>query len=393
MSETERNEGARSVSEYCRMPAEELFSLFFENIGDAAFVVEDGTRRIVACNRAAETIFGYRCEELLEQTTERLHVDAEHHARFGRLSKELLDANETFRCEFQMRRRDGAVFPTANTVTWVRVGPDERYALSLVRDLSAVRARHRELRDKHDRLAQVGTTLAFEELAATLVHELRTPLAAARNFHGALARRIDPGEDGDGVRATLLARIAAQLDRIDAIAENMVEMFRGTRLAVRQTPVRRLIDEVLEMMDQRLHDAGVRVESDLEPGLPDARIDPLQVEQVLVNCLRNSVDALRGVPLEQCRVRITARREDARQLRISVADTGEETGGLEAAQQALLKSFRTAQNVSEGFGLGLTVCRRIVQAHGGKIWIERNTPSGLIVHFTLPSAETPADAP
>jgi C4-dicarboxylate-specific signal transduction histidine kinase len=160
----------------------------------------------------------------------------------------------------------------------------------------------------------------------------------------------------------------------------MREFFCNAAVSAEPVPVVEMIEDVMLLMTDEAIRAGAAFELDLPSGLV-ARADKLQIEQVLINLARNSLDALTGAPGRKV-VRISAARIEAGQLRLSVGDTGP---GIDREVSAnLFSPFTTTR--SFGMGLGLTISRSIVQAHGGRLWLDEAEGEGTLMHFTLPDA-------
>jgi two-component system sensor histidine kinase KdpD len=246
--------------------------------------------------------------------------------------------------------------------------------------------------ERHDaaRLAIEAEQLRTS-LLSSLSHDLRTPLA---NIEGAASSLLEDGAVlRPEVRHELAEGILGESRRMHRLVGNLLDMVRvesGT-LAVRRTwqPVEEALGVALIRMEERL--AGREVTTDLPVDLPLVLIDELLVEQVLINLLEN---ALRHTP-PGTPIRVSARR-DAQGIVLEVADGG--PGIPPGQEEAVFDKFHRAAvpgqaRSTEGAGLGLTICRGIVTAHGGRIWVEPRPGGGAAFRFTLPIEGAPPSAP
>lgn len=237
-------------------------------------------------------------------------------------------------------------------------------------------AESRRQQEKLDHLARLGI---LGELSSMLAHELSQPLAAIGNFARGIARRLENGRSEPEPLLAASREIAEQADRAREIMD-------GIRGFARKRPSRREPVALATVVDSAVALFGAigtespPVHRELDRALR-ARVDTLQIEQVLLNLLKNALDALAGIPPAQRTISVVLRK-DGDQARVCVSDNG---CGLGAADRArLFEPFFTTK--PEGMGLGLTLCQRIVEAHGGRLWAEDTGGApGLTVCFTLPA--------
>ncbi|MBA4177405.1 MAG: hypothetical protein C0505_12740 [Leptothrix sp. (in: Bacteria)] len=244
----------------------------------------------------------------------------------------------------------------------------------------------RAQQDKLDHLSRLGV---LGEMSSMLAHELNQPLAAIGNFARGMARRIEAGRVEPGPLLSASNDIAEQAQRASGIMQR-IRGFAGKR------PVRR------ERLDLRATmDGAVALFVSMLPLAPsleqtvddDARgpwvqADRLQVEQVLLNLMKNALDAMAALPPPQRRILLHAR-PDGDHFRVSVADNG--SGLASEAIEHLFQPFFTTK--PDGVGLGLAICKRVVEAHGGRLWAEPGPQGrGLTLHFTLPRSTPEPDA-
>lgn len=234
---------------------------------------------------------------------------------------------------------------------------------------------HQEQFDHLSRLSILG------ELSGTLAHELNQPLAAIANYAQSLVRRLDSGRYTPDVLAEASKEIAAQAERAGGIVHR-IRAFARKRAAVRERrPLAGLVREAAALLGGMLPDAPRIDVIDRLPAGATVEADALQLGQVLLNLLKNAADAMQDLPPAERVIDVTLARE-RRTYRIAISDHG--AGLAPASAQHLFEPFFTTK--PDGMGLGLSICKTIVEAHGGRLWAEANagTP-GMTFIFTLPA--------
>lgn len=236
---------------------------------------------------------------------------------------------------------------------------------------------HQEQFDHLSRLSILG------ELSGTLAHELNQPLAAIANYAHSLVRRLDSGRYTPAILAEASREIAAQAERAGGIVHR-IRAFARKRAAVRER--RALADLVREAVALfgGMQPNAPRIDiADRLPAGALVEADTVQVEQVLLNLLKNAADAMQDLPPDARAIDVTLERE-GRTYRIAIRDHG--AGLAPASVQHLFEPFFTTK--PDGMGLGLSICKTIIEAHGGRLWAESNagTP-GMTFIFTLPADE------
>ena len=350
-----------------------------------AVIVIDADGRIETFNRSAERLFGYTAPEVLGNNVKMLMPEPDHSQHDAYLHRYL-----TTRVahiigigrEVRARRKDGSIFPAALSVGQVAGAEPPRF-VGFVRDLSARVAAEREITQARDRLTHVARLSTMGEMAAGLAHELNQPLAAIATYAKACQYLIDKGDPADA------GEVRDALTQIDKQALRAGEVIRRLRTFVTNREVRhervscqRLLEDLqaLARPDARAHDTRLVFEA--EPGVPEVMADPVQLQQVLINLIRNGIDAMQIAGSARREIVVRARSvEDG--VEFSVRDFGP---GLEPVAIAnMFNPFFTTK--ANGTGLGLAISRTIVNAHGGKL-AHRPDEIGAYFHFTLPAAES-----
>ncbi len=238
-----------------------------------------------------------------------------------------------------------------------------------------------KLRQLEEDLARISRVSMMGELAASLGHEIKQPIAAAAMNARACLRWLqrEPPEIEEA-RQTI-SRIISNVDRAAGIIDRNGSLYR------RETPQRELIDlnEILRQMVVLLHDAANRysisIRTDLYAALPMAKADRVQLQQVLLNLMLNGIEAMKD---ESGELRVTSKRTEVSQLLIAVSDSG--IGLPREEPERIFEAFFTTK--PQGTGMGLSISRRIIEAHGGRLWASPNTGRGVTFQFTLPGEVT-----
>jgi two-component system sensor kinase FixL len=274
------------------------------------------------------------------------------------------------------RRKDGSDFPMELSVGEMR-SSDRRYFTGFIRDLTERQQTESRLHDLQGELVHIGRLSALGEMSSALAHELNQPLSAVGNYINGLRRMVASGADKALVQDGL-EKASAQVLRAGEIIRRLRDFVQKGETDRRIESLSKLVEEASALALLGAKEAEIRVSIRLAPGIDRILADRVQVQQVLLNLIRNGVDAMTGGPERRLTIASAPAPDDM--VELSVADTGD---GL--APEVLDKLFQPFVTTKKhGMGVGLSICRTIVEAHGGRIWTEPNTPRGAIFRFTLP---------
>jgi two-component system sensor kinase FixL len=352
-----------------------------------AMVVIDEHGVILSFSAAAEKMFGYAEREVIGENVSMLmpSPDREGHDAYLRnyrhtgIRKIIGIGRVT-----TARRRDGNTFPIELSIGEAWIG-DERIFTGFVHDISQRQQAELRLQDLQSELAHVGRVSEMGTLASSLAHELNQPLTAIASYcEGArelLANRLDPRTAASvGPALAALEQAAVESVRAGEIVRRMRDfMGRGeTEHHVERLP--RLIAEAnaLALVGSREH--GIEVQVSLDPSADKVFVDRIQIQQVVVNLLRNAIEAMSDSPARSLTISTAAGPDGF--VTISVEDTG--SGIRDEIAPQLFQPFITSKET--GMGIGLSICRTIVEAHDGRIWFEARPGGGTSFSFTLPTA-------
>jgi signal transduction histidine kinase len=251
----------------------------------------------------------------------------------------------------------------------------------------------RELRESHEQMSvaqaeldRVSRLTAMGEFAAALAHELLQPLTAILlNAKTALQRLPDAVPGAEEIRAALRGVVEAG-ERAAEVTRRNRELFRYRTVRTAPVDINGVIEESRTLAARRLSDSGVHVATALATNLPPVRGDRVELQQVILNLIANAIDATEARPAARVWIRSY---EEADGIRVEVGDNGVGLGRVDTGRMFSL-SYTTKPN---GTGVGLSVSRAIVDAHGGRIWAEPNDDGGASFYFTLPQGGAGGDLP
>ena len=374
--------GRRASEEALRSQESHLRSIL-STVPDAMVVIDD-QGLILSFSAAAEQLFGYSEAELLGANVSRLmpSPDRERHDNYIRRyletgEKRIIGIGRVVFAQ----RKDGSTFPMELSIGEA-TGEAHPLFTGFIRDLTERQKTEAQLESLQSELIHVSRVSAMGTMASTLAHELNQPLTAVANYVEAIRdmlARPDPDDlpmirdalDDTAKEALRAGHIVRRLR--DFVARGEVEK------TIEKLPL--LINEaaVLGLMGAR--EKGIEPYFDLDPYASPVLVDKIQIQQVLINLIRNACEAMAASPLRE--LSVTSRPDARGFVRVIVADTGPGVDARIAEQ--LFTAFTSTK--SEGMGLGLSICRTIVEAHGGRIWMEPRAGGGTEFHFTLVSAK------
>jgi two-component system sensor kinase FixL len=352
-----------------------------------AMIVIDEHGLIQLFSAAAERLFGWRSEDALGKNVRLLMPAPYQEAHDGYLARYLATGERRIigigRVVVGLRR-DGSTFPMELAVGEMRVG-ERRFFTGFVRDLTERQQTEARLQDLQAELVHVSRLTAMGEMASALAHELNQPLSAIANYLRGSRRLLEKGDPAD------LSRLSDALDKAAAQALRAGEVIHRLREFVGRGEIERKVESLSKLVEEAsalalvgAKELGVRVTMQFDPRADLVLADRVQIQQVILNLLRNAIDAMESAKRPELRVKI-ANRGDGFTV-MSVSDTGSGIG--EEVRERLFQPFMTTKK--EGMGVGLSICKTIVEAHGGAIWAENNPDGGATFAFTLPLAEVAA---
>jgi len=349
-----------------------------------ALIIIDENGVILSFSPAAEKMFGYAEDEVAGENVSMLMPSPDRERHDGYLSsyresgvRKIIGIGRVTTA----RRRDGNTFPIELSVgeAWVE---GKRVFTGFIHDITGQQQADLRFHELQSELAHVGRLNELGTLASSLAHELNQPLTAITSYCQGAADLLD-GEPDAGKLAMAreaLRETAGEALRAGQIVRRMRDFLSHGDSERTVESLSRIVTEAnaLGLVGSREH--GIDVQISLDPKGDRIFVDRIQIQQVLVNLIRNAIDAMMDCPLRSLTIASDA---DADTVTISVEDTGRGISDELAGQ--LFQPFVTSKKT--GMGIGLSICRTIIEAHGGQIWFEAGPEGGTIFRFTLPTAE------
>lgn len=348
---------------------------------DDAIVGKDLNGVITTWNRGAERIFGYTAAEAIGQPVtmlmppERVGEEREilEHIRNG----ESLEHYETVR-----RRKDGTLLDISLTVSPVKDSQGRVVGASKVaRDISVRKQAEQErekLRQLEADLAHINRVTMMGELAGSLAHEIKQPIAAAVVNAKTCARWLQRDVPDIPEACQAASRMVDDTVRAADIVERVHSLYRRGAPQRELVDLNEMIQHMVLLLNDRANQHSIYIRTQLEASLPATAADRVQLKQVLMNLILNGIEAMQHSSGE---LTVTSKVMEKDQLLISVSDSGV---GISSEQaDRIFEAFFTTK--PQGTGMGLAISRRIVESHGGRLWVTSNSGPGATFHFTLPA--------
>lgn len=353
-----------------------------------ATIVSDQEGNILSFNTAAVRQFGYSEGEAIGQNLRMLMPQPYRREHDGYMSRYMTTGERRIIGIDRVvvgQRKDGSTFPMKLTVGETRRG-GSRLFTGFVRDLTEREESAARLQEIQSELARLGRLNEMGEMASTLAHELNQPLSAIANYIHGCARLLEgsTSERDEQVRHAL-KDAGEQSIRAGLIIRHLREFV--TKGETEKTPesLRQLVEEAAALALIGSREKGVRTMFDFGRGRDGVVVDRIQIQQVLTNLMRNAIEAMTAVPVKQISVSVTS---DSGMMAVAVEDSG--PGIPNEITADLFKPFTTTK--AGGMGIGLSISRRIIEAHGGELTVSKSKLGGACFRFTLPEDNEDRDA-
>lgn len=290
-----------------------------------------------------------------------------------------LQTGTPFRMKYRQRRADGVYRWTEGLLEPLR---DENGRImqwyGVVLDIEDEVSAQEALKKTQDKLARASEAASLAELSASIAHEVNQPLTAIITDSYACQRWLSMSPPNISRARMISDRIVIQANSASDIVNRVKDVFQQKNRNHSVTDINALIVEVCQLLRNESGRSRVVVECELDAALPKLRVDRVQIQQVLVNLVRNAMEATSEVAGDSGRVQIRTTPLGEEQISVAVADNG---CGIDDPDKIFDAFYTTKHN---GMGMGLAICRSIVHAHRGQLWVEKNTPQGARFIFTLP---------
>jgi signal transduction histidine kinase len=310
----------------------------------------------------------------------RERVHPEDVTSFRQVVERAAQEGRDFTHEHRLRMPDGAVKYLYVVVHAMRDDMADINFVGAVMDVTAMRLAELELRKTRTELAHVMRVTSLGELTASIAHEVSQPLGAVVTNAEACLCWLDRENPN-------LNAVHASVEMILRDGNRAGEIIRRVRALAMKTDTQMLplnlnevVSEAVAFVQHELLSAGVSLRTELATALPLILADKVQLQQVIVNLVINGIEAMHAITDRARELVIRSQQNDAQQVQVTVTDCG--VGFSEENAQRLFDAFFTTK--SSGMGMGLSICRSIIEAHRGRVWAASNGAQGAVIRFTLP---------
>jgi len=345
-----------------------------------AMIVIDERGIMHSFSGAAERLFDYRTADAIGQNVKILMPAPYREAHDGYLHRYLSTGERRIIGVGRVvvgQRKDGSTFPMELAVGEMRSG-DQRFFTGFIRDLTERQRTEARLQELQQELVHISRLTAMGEMASTLAHELNQPLSAISNYLKGSSRMLAGAEDErSATMRDALEKAGDQAMRAGQIIRRLRDFVSRGESERRVESITKLVEEASALALVGAKDHGIHVQFSFDPAVDLVLADRVQVQQVLLNLIRNAMDAMEVS--ERRVLLVSVKVEGDSHVRVSVADSG--SGIAPHIADQLFQPFVTSKR--QGMGVGLSISRTIIEAHGGKIWVTPNPGGGTIFHFTL----------
>ena len=349
-----------------------------------AMIVIDGNGIMQLFSTAAERLFGWSEHEAMGQNVRILmpEPDSSRHDGYIARYRNTRDPHIIGIGRIVTgKRRDGTTFPMHLSIGEMQSG-GEPYFTGFVRDLTEHQKTQARLQELQTELVHVSRLTAMGEMASALAHELNQPLAAISNYMKGSRRLLADSTDPNRAKMeSALDRAAEQAQRAGQIIRRLRDFVSRGESEKRVESLSKMIEEAGALGLAGAREQNVQLRFSLNPDADLVLADRVQIQQVLVNLFRNALEAMTQAPRRELVVTNTRVADDM--IEVEVSDTG--SGFQDDVIPNLFQTFFTTKET--GMGVGLSISRSIIEAHGGRMWAENNASGGATFRFTLPAAD------
>jgi two-component system sensor kinase FixL len=363
--------------------SERLRTAILNTVPDGVLTI-DASGRIQSINPAVERLLSHQSHQLLGRDISELIEGVPDLLRRLKLAARSPDS-DAGRWELNARRGDGSTFPVELSVTRFDLLGAGQYVV-IIRDITSRLDAEARSRRHEAELAHISRVSLAGEMAAGLAHELSQPLTAITAYARGCLRLLRGSVTEPALLNEGMTEVVRQGERASDVLDRLREFVRGGEFRRARTALEPLIDAAVGLIRADAMRQDVEIAIRIEAGLPAVLADRIQIEQVLLNLLRNAMDAMEEINTGRRSIVIEARRNSRHAVEIAVLDSG--PGISEEVADTIFDPFVTTKPL--GMGMGLSISRSIIESHGGSLRMTRNVPCGAIFSFDLPTPEAQA---
>lgn len=353
--------------------ATRLWKSLFENSLDAILIITDDSK-IADVNAEACTLLGYSREEFLGLPVDSLVAfDSQPMLRKG---LERLQAHGKLRSEIELVGKDKTPI-VAEVIAITNILPNTHMAS--FRDITEQRKLEKRISNQESQLNHLQRSETMGEMAAVLAHEINQPLGAIANYSGGLVYELKTANSDNQELCDTLNRICDESLKAGDIVNRLRKFISPVAFAMSKVSLNLIIQDTVKLLRNLLSNASVTLELDLDPKLPYVEAEPIRIQQVLVNVMKNSAEALEKNDRGDRRIKVSTK-VDGAVAQILIVDNGPSMSPDDFAK--IFKPYHTTK--ANGLGMGLCISRSIMEQHHGKLVMEPSVPNGMLTVVSLP---------
>jgi len=345
---------------------------------------------IVSVNIAVETIFGYRIEELIDNSINKLmslSLRKRTRHNFNDFLQTYLSKNMGQIIEVEGMRKDGSSVPLDLSLAEFSID-GKSYFTGIVRDVSLRKQQERQDKEHVDELAHVTRLGLMGEMASGIAHEVNQPLASIAGYTQACLNFIQGANPDLEQLSTILLKTHQQALRAGQIIHRMRDFVKSKQIHRTTADINTLIHDAISLCEGEFKHNNIKLRFELAKNLPAVYVDNIQIEQVIINLVKNSIDTLKNQPQKmQRQISIETQLNHDNGIEVRIKDNG--PGIDQAQQQKILMPFYTTK--PSGMGMGLSISRSLVEAHDGVLHFNSKPEKGTTFYFTLPAGKKTND--
>jgi PAS domain S-box-containing protein len=347
-----------------------------------AMLMTNMEREVVLCNPEFARIFGYNEDEIIGQSTEIFYKNREDFETRGHIRALLNESGDQHTDQITYKRKNGDTFPAETAVAAIGDTQEKIFGyIVIIQDISERLKREEETQQYQQIISDSRRLSLLGEMAAGLAHEINQPLSAITNYtEGCIQRLENKTAEPEAIRDALKI-VTEQADRAGQIISRIRGFVKKEAVEKQKLGTADIIEEAVRLVKPDLERRGIDLSTDLEMSECPVSVDKIQIQQVILNLIRNASDAMEEHGTKSQKITVSTKVTDDNTVEISVTDTG--PGIPKAKLNQIFDPFYTTK--SSGLGLGLNICQSIIESHGGRMWAT-SSKKGAAIHLTLPLA-------
>jgi two-component system sensor kinase FixL len=358
------------------------YEFILEHSLNEIYIFEVKALKFIHINKGALNNLQYSSEEMLNKTPVDIKPDFTHE-KFLEVIQPLINTDiDKLVFTTSHQRKDGSIYPVEVHLELTNFG-DQKVFVAFILDITERMIAQNNKRISEEQLAHMDRISIFGELAAGIAHEVNQPLTAINAYAKAGLNRIDSDELDILKIKELFVKINTATDKVHDVIKHLRMMLKPRGKEINHLNINDIIHDAIDLMKTDSRSVDFNFDLQLSSNIPNVLGDSVQLQQVILNLIRNSMDASIGKNGKDNEIVITSEElSGENRVEVSIQDSG--CGVSSEIEGNLFTPFETTKE--KGMGVGLSICQTIIQSHNGRIWYTKNTNKGSTFHFTILTA-------